>query len=60
MYMSRIILVLLLPCATARFANAQSNPTYVQFSPPAVKGALYRPDAPAPVVRKNPPALDEK
>jgi len=23
---------------------AQSNPTYIQFSPGAVKGALYKPD----------------
>ena len=30
---------------------AQSNPIYVQFSPGAVKGALYRPDSgPAPHV----------
>src|SRR5687768_3332789 len=32
-------------------ANAQSNPRYLQFQPPAVKGALYTPDAgPAPHV----------
>jgi pimeloyl-ACP methyl ester carboxylesterase len=29
-------------------ASAQSNPTYIQFSPGSVKGALYKPDAPAP------------
>src|SRR5881628_937157 len=30
---------------------AQSNPTYLQFTPAAVKGALYKPDAgPAPHV----------
>src|SRR5216117_2081859 len=35
----------LAPCV----ARAQSNPTYVQFSPGSVKGALYKPDAgPAP------------
>jgi len=32
-------------------AFAQSNPTYIQFTPGAVKGALYKPDAgPAPHV----------
>ena len=32
-------------------AAAQSNPTYVQFAPGAVKGVLYRPDAgPAPQI----------
>lgn len=32
-------------------AFAQSNPTYIQFSPSPVKGALYRPDSgPAPRV----------
>ncbi|OLC76587.1 MAG: hypothetical protein AUH72_18580 [Acidobacteria bacterium 13_1_40CM_4_65_8] len=37
--------------ALASNARAQSNPTYVQFSPAAVKGALYKPDAgPAPHV----------
>ena len=34
--------------SVAAQALAQSNPTYVQFSPPAVKGALYKPDAPQP------------
>jgi pimeloyl-ACP methyl ester carboxylesterase len=37
--------------ASATLAHAQSNPTYVQFSPAAVKGALYKPDTgPAPRV----------
>lgn len=32
-------------------ARAQTNPTYIQFSPAPVKGALYRPDSgPAPHV----------
>ena len=32
-------------------AFAQSNPAYIQFTPSAVKGALYKPDAgPAPHV----------
>src|SRR5580765_2577525 len=30
----------------AASAQAQSNPLYIQFTPPAVKGALYKPDAP--------------
>lgn len=35
----------------ARPSSAQSNPTYVQFSPGTVKGALYKPDSgPAPHV----------
>ena len=43
------------PAALALFswlcALAQSNPAYVQFTPSAVKGALYRPDSgPAPHV----------
>ena len=37
--------------AAAAPAGAQSNPRYVQFQPPAVKGALYVPDSgPAPHV----------
>lgn len=37
--------------ALASPASAQSNPRYVQFSPDAVKGALYAPDSgPAPHV----------
>ena len=31
--------------ACAASALAQSNPTYIQFSPQSVKGALYRPDS---------------
>lgn len=35
--------------AAAQIAGAQSNPLYIQFSPGAVKGALYKPDSgPAP------------
>src|SRR5262245_60907859 len=35
------------PVVAAIFA--QTNPTYIQFSPSAVKGALYKPDSgPAP------------
>ena len=42
-------LALLALCAN--FASAQSNPAYIQFTPGAVKGALYRPDSgPAPHV----------
>src|SRR5713226_7819271 len=50
--MSRSI-VLLTVCGLALAATlfAQSNPIYVQFSPGAVKGALYKPDGgPAPHV----------
>ena len=32
-----------LGCVASVFA--QSSPTYIQFSPPSVKGALYRPDS---------------
>ena len=43
-----VVAVAALPASTA---HAQSNPAYVQFSPAAVKGALYKPDAgPAPHV----------
>ena len=38
-----LVIVALAPLATSA-ARAQSNPTYVQFTPAAVKGALYRPD----------------
>src|SRR5258706_9523952 len=31
--------------ASASAAIAQSQPLYIQFTPPAVKGALYRPDS---------------
>lgn len=41
----------LLVVLTANCAAAQSNPTYIQFSPAAVKGALYKPDAPQPAAR---------
>ena len=34
----------LLLAAAPRPASAQSNPLYIQFSPAAVKGALYKPD----------------
>src|SRR5947208_13335130 len=46
-------IVLLMVCGLALAATlfAQSNPTYVQFSPGTVKGALYKPDnGPAPHV----------
>jgi hypothetical protein len=35
-------------CNIATQALAQTNPIYVQFAPAAVKGALYKPDAPQP------------
>ena len=41
---SLLIIALALSDASAL---AQSNPTYIQFSPAAVKAALYKPDAPA-------------
>src|SRR2546428_551109 len=45
------LLAAVVSLALASNARAQSNPTYVQFSPAAVKGALYKPDAgPAPHV----------
>lgn len=31
--------------ATAQATHAQSNPTYIQFSPGSVKAALYKPDS---------------
>ena len=44
-----ISIVCTLPAAAPMFA--QTNPAYVQFSPGAVKGALYKPDrGPAPHV----------
>jgi len=50
--MNRIVVILTawgLALASPLFA--QSNPTYIQFSPGTVKGALYRPDSgPAPHV----------
>jgi hypothetical protein len=43
-----LAIVLLLRAADS---FAQSNPTYIQFLPAAVKGALYKPDAPQPAAR---------
>jgi hypothetical protein len=43
------LLIPLIAYLAASQALAQSNPTYIQFSPAAVKGALYKPDAPKPV-----------
>ena len=43
--LSSLILVLGLVLFTPADGNAQSNPLYIQFSPGAVKGALYKPDA---------------
>ena len=45
------LIILSLLCLTAAHGNAQSNPTYIQFAPPAVKGALYKPDPPLPGAR---------
>src|SRR5262249_62367968 len=44
--MNRHIFALLIACCVAVAAPlfAQSNPQYIQFSPGAVKGALYKPD----------------
>jgi pimeloyl-ACP methyl ester carboxylesterase len=42
--MKRIALALALLVATNPAASAQTNPLYIQFTPSAVKGALYRPD----------------
>ena len=40
-----------IPLLTSAIACAQSNPAYIQFTPGAVKGALYKPDSgPAPHV----------
>lgn len=47
----RIFFLALLATLTAPRAHAQSNPTYIQFSPTPVKGALYKPDAPQPAAR---------
>lgn len=47
----RVIRLTLSALALSAPLFAQSNPTYVQFTPGAVKGALYKPDAgPAPHV----------
>jgi pimeloyl-ACP methyl ester carboxylesterase len=49
--MNRIIRLTVCVLALAAPLFAQSNPLYVQFSPGAVKGALYKPDSgPAPHV----------
>ncbi len=46
-----LAIVSVLSLAPSHSAFAQSNPIYIQFSPGAVKGALYRPDSePAPHV----------
>lgn len=45
------LLSALLVVLIANRAAAQSNPSYLQFSPAAVKGALYKPDAPQPAPR---------
>jgi len=42
---SAVLLAVVISLALTSDARAQSNPSYVQFSPAAVKGALYRPDA---------------
>lgn len=41
----RILILNILLLGVASLSSAQSNPVYVQFTPSAVKGALYRPDA---------------
>jgi len=43
-----LILITLYAASSASCAFSQSNPVYIQFSPAAVKGALYQPDAPQP------------
>jgi len=43
-----LILITLYAASSASRAFSQSNPVYIQFSPAAVKGALYQPDAPQP------------
>lgn len=48
---SKIASLSILIGALASASLAQSNPRYIQFAPPAVKGALYKPDTgPAPRV----------
>jgi pimeloyl-ACP methyl ester carboxylesterase len=47
-HMHRSMLVSICGLALAGPLFAQSSPTYVQFSPSAVKGALYKPDSGAP------------
>ena len=46
-----MILLALIASFAVHHAHAQSNPTYIQFSPAAVKGALYKPDPPLPAAR---------
>src|SRR5712671_2301959 len=49
--MHRIMISMACVLAAAAPLFAQTNPTYVQFSPGSVKGALYKPDSgPAPHV----------
>jgi hypothetical protein len=43
-----LILLILYAASSASRAFSQSNPAYIQFSPAAVKGTLYQPDAPQP------------
>ena len=47
----QILLLTLIAILTADQAHAQSTPTYIQFSPTPVKGALYKPDPPHPAAR---------
>ncbi len=47
----QMIFFTLIASIAAHHAHAQSNPTYIQFAPPAVKGALYKPDPPLPAAR---------
>ena len=42
----QMIFFTLIASVAVQRAHAQSNPTYIQFAPPAVKGALYKPDPP--------------
>src|SRR5438093_12764830 len=49
--MKRALLVIALSAAASSSPFAQTNPLYIQFTPGAVKGALYKPDSgPAPHV----------
>jgi pimeloyl-ACP methyl ester carboxylesterase len=48
---TRISILIALIVASVAPAHAQTNPTYVQFSPAAVKGALYRPNPADPASR---------
>jgi hypothetical protein len=51
MHLLQMIISTLIATLIAHHAHAQSNPTYIQFSPTAVKGALYKPDPPLPAAR---------